>query len=164
MRSLRMGAVALFSIGMFALSAGPAPAVSGEPSWGRHGGQHIAGQYSGTVTDSALGYGSATANIATTQVSAGGWFNFTFGSATYANALAGETGFRGVEGVFVATIGSVACNFAFRGRYDASGNTLTGQYKAVNGCSGESGSFSLTEQCYYDQSRDVRHDNGLMRC
>lgn len=164
MRFLRASAATLFVLGILALSAGAAPAVPVHADWGRHANDRIAGQYSGSVTDSTLGTGNAVANFATTYGSVGGYFGFTFGSATYTSPASAAADFRDVQGVFVATIASVACSFAFRARYDSSSNTLDGEYKAVNGCSGESGSFSLTEQCYYDEQRDARRDNGLMHC
>lgn len=158
----RLGA-ALFALGVLALSAGPAPAVQ-QPMWHGHG-ENLTGQYSGSVSDSALGTGTAVANFAGLPGALGGYFAFTFGSATYTNAVSAYASWGGTAGVFVATIGSSACAFAFKASYNPSSFVLNGKYKAVNGCSGESGTFSVTQQCYYDeQYQDLRRANGLAHC
>jgi hypothetical protein len=130
--------------------------------------------YSGSVTDSALGTGTAVANLAASGGTGqgdplGGWMSFTFGSATYNNPTAaaprgqgdgGEGGYirymdgggnNMIHGRFVMSIGSVACTFHYVAGFTTSSFTLNGQYKAVNGCSGENGTFSLTQQCFYQQ-------------
>lgn len=167
MKYLRTGSAILFALGMVVLSAGPAPAA--QPYWGHGhggGGQNLSGQYSGTVTDSSLGSGSAVANFAATEESLGGWFGFTFGTTAYSNPSSSSSGRGGTEGVFIMTIGSTACSFVFRAQFDRSSSTLNGKYKAVNGCSGENGTFSLTQQCYYDERGDSarRLAGGPSRC
>jgi hypothetical protein len=162
MKYLSRWSAALFALGIFALSASPAPAV--QPM--RHGGQNLTGQYSGSVSDSVLGTGTAVANFAGLADALGGYFGFTFGSATYANAASTYASWGGVAGVFVATIASNACTFAFKASYNPSSFELDGKYKAINGCSGESGTFSLTQQCYYDEQwqNGLRRANGLQHC
>jgi hypothetical protein len=163
MKHLRYSVAALFALATLALTAGPAPAV--QTAWGHHGGSEIAGQYSGSVTDSVLGTGTAVANLASAGSSVGGWYGFTFASTTYSNPTAAEGGWRGIEGTFVATIASSSCIFAYRASYDSSSFELNGKYKAISGCSGQNGSFSLTEQCYYSERGDIRRDGGhLMGC
>jgi hypothetical protein len=164
MKTLRGCAAFLFVLGAIGMSAGPAPALTA-PAGFDHRGPNLTGQYSGTVSDSSLGSGAATANFAGGDGTLGGWFGFTFGSATYSNPAVAWTDRDGVRGTFVATIGSTACSFDFRASYDPSGFTLSGAYRAVGrACSGESGSFSLTQQCYYKIERGVRRDNGLGHC
>jgi len=170
---------ALFALGLIAMSAGPAPALQ-TPAWQRGGGQNLSGQYSGSVSDSVLGTGTAVANLTGVGVALGGYFVFTFGSANYDNpTIAGggrdalqANGYRGggrgdVFGVFEATIASTACEFAYSASYSTSSTALTGNYKAVNGCSGETGTFTLTQQCYYSSGRERsvrREGGGLGRC
>jgi hypothetical protein len=170
---------ALFALGLIAMSAGPAPALQ-TPAWQHGGGQNLSGQYSGSVSDSVLGTGTAVANLAGAVGALGGYFVFTFGSANYDNpTIAGggrdglqPNGYRGggrgdVFGVFEATIASTACEFAYSASYGSSDSTLTGNYKAVSGCSGETGSFTLTQQCYYSGGREHsvrREGGGLGRC
>jgi hypothetical protein len=170
---------ALFALGLIAMSAGPAPALQ-TPAWQHGNGQNLTGQYSGSVSDSVLGTGTAVANLAGAGGGLGGYFVFTFGSANYDNpTIAGDgrdglepNGYRGggrgdVFGVFEATIASTACEFAYSASYSTSGNGLTGKYKAINGCSGETGTFSLTQQCYYSSGREHsvrREGGGLTHC
>lgn len=145
------------------MSAGPAPAgVAAQ--WQRHE-RNLSGQYSGTVSDSTFGSGTATADFAALYGTLGGWLSFTFGSTTYMLAAVSSSEGNGVRGVLANTIGSTACSFAFKATYDASSNTLDGTYRAINGCSGENGSFSLTQQCYYqERGSDLRRDAGIMHC
>jgi hypothetical protein len=169
---------ALFAFGLIALSAGPAPAQQA-PAW-QHGhgyGQNLSGQYSGSVSDSVLGTGTAIANFIGAGGGLGGYFNFTFGSTTYSNptiaggrdGLAPNGGWGGngnVDGAFESTIASSACTFIYSASYSTSGYSLTGKYKAVNGCSGETGTFTLAQQCYYSNGREhsVRRDGGPGHC
>lgn len=175
----------LFAFGLIALSAGPAPAVT-TPAWGHGhghgGGQNLSGQYSGSVTDSTLGTGTAVANLVGAGVGLGGYFGFTFASTTYTNpTLAGGFGWNAMQpkqtqpswgsgggnvyGVFESTIASAACEFSYSASYSPSDYTLTGSYQAVNGCSGESGTFTLTQSCYYSGKQyGLRRDSGLSSC
>lgn len=175
MKYLPRCAAALFAFSLIALSAGPAPAVV-MPAHGHGGGSNLSGQYTGTVTDSVLGTGTASANFAGAPGGLGGWIAFTFGTAVYANPTIagpdfsggqgdwGRGGGGGVRGIFVATVASTACTFGFKASYDASSFVLSGEYKAVNGCSGENGSFSLTQQCYYQERGSLRRNVGLGGC
>lgn len=166
---------ALFAFGLIALSAGPAPALQ-TPAWQHGNGQNLTGQYSGSVSDSVLGSGTAIANLAGSGGGLGGYFVFTFGSANYDNpTIAGggrndlqANGYRGggdVFGTFESTIASAACEFHYSASYSASNNELTGSYKATNGCSGQTGTFTLTQQCYYSGGRHhgMRREGGGIR-
>jgi hypothetical protein len=163
---------ALFAFAPIALSAGPAPAV--QTAW-QQSHHKISGQYSGSVSDSVLGPGTAIANfVGDGSGGLGGYFVFTFGSASYDNpTIAGGRdglqpdwgGGRGdVIGAFESTIASASCRFSYSASYSPLDHGLTGNYKAVNGCSGETGSFALTQQCYYKGGQHgVRRDGGGIR-
>jgi hypothetical protein len=177
MKYLPRSLATLFAFGLVALSAGAAPALQ-TPAWQRDNGQNLTGQYSGSVSDSVLGSGTAIANFVGAGGGLGGYFVFTFGSANYDNpTLAGgrdalqDNGYRDghadVLGTFESTIASTACEFAYSASYRSSDNELKGRYKAVNGCSGETGRFTLTQQCYYisGKERSVRREGGgLTHC
>jgi hypothetical protein len=167
---------ALFAFGLIALSAGPAPALQ-TPAW-QQGHQNLSGQYSGSVSDSVLGSGTAIANLVGAG-GLGGYFVFTFGSANYDNPTIaadgrdglvpseGRGGHGDVFGAFESTIASTTCEFYYSASYRSSDNELTGSYKAVNGCSGETGSFTLTQQCYYSSGKQHgvrREGGGLAHC
>lgn len=164
MKYLPRLSAAFFALGIIALSASPAPAV--QQAWHGHGGENLTGQYAGSVSDSALGTGTAVANFAGLAGSLGGYLGFTFGSATYTNVVSSYGSWGGVAGVFVATVASNACTFAFKASYNSSSFQLNGKYKAINGCSGENGTFSVTQQCYYDEQwqKDLRRAGGLQHC
>ncbi|HEY1882918.1 MAG TPA: hypothetical protein VGG51_07755 [Candidatus Cybelea sp.] len=164
MKYLRLYTAALFAFGIFALSAGPAPAVPVNVNLFNNGNRNLTGQYAGSVTDSVTGTGSASANFAGLGENLGGYFAFSFGTASYSNAASAQNTAHGMEGVFVATIASTACSFSFHARYSGSNNRLRGQYQAVNGCSGEHGTFSLKQQCFYNENNDIRGAAGLRPC
>ena len=164
MKHLRMYTAVFFALGIVALSAVPATAVPVRVDGGRHGNRNLTGQYSGSVTASVLGTGTAVANFAAFDESLGGYFGFTFGSATYSNATSAANSSRGMEGAFVATIANAACTFSFNARYNLSSHELNGRYKAIDGCAGEKGSFSLTQQCFYNVPGELRIDAGLRQC
>lgn len=207
----------LFALSLIALSTGPAPAVI-SPMWGNHGKQkNISGMYSGSISDSVFGTGTAVANVVQTvglsgsgsgsgdlrpldcggggdvraldcggggAVSIGGYLNSTFGSTTYTSPLSasqssgggGGGGSNGqwlggplkhgrgggaddLQGIFVTIIASVACSFAFKASFDSSSFVLSGTYHAIVGCSGDNGTFSLTQQCYYHEL-NLRRNTG----
>lgn len=128
-------------------------------------GANLSGQYAGTVSDSSLGSGTATADLIAGSGGLGGLLGFTFGNSSYGNpALAGTTR-QGLRGEFEATIGSMACRFSFKAIFDRSKDRLRGDYTAVSsGCSGENGTFTLKQQCFYATQGDVRRNGGLMQC
>lgn len=164
MKYIRLYTAAFFAFSVFAMSAGPAPAVAVNVNSSDHGLRNLSGQYSGSVSDSILGTGSAAANFAGQAENFGGYFGFTFGTVLYTDAASAARTPRGMEGLFVATIASTACSFSFRANYHGSNNRLSGRYQAVVGCSGEHGTFSLTQQCFYNEGTDIRSNAGLRQC
>ncbi len=164
MKYIRLYTAAFFAFGIFALSAGAAPAVPVNANSSDHGFRNLSGEYSGSVTDNVLGTGTAAANFAGQGESLGGYFGFTFGTALYSNAASAARTSRGMEGLFVATIASNACSFTFRANYHGATNRLSGRYQAVIGCGGEHGTFSLTQQCFYNEGTDIRSNAGLRQC
>jgi hypothetical protein len=54
-----------------------------------------------------------------------------------------------LNGAEVANINSSVCSFTMSATYHPSSLVLSGTYKAVHGCVGESGTFTLTKGCYY---------------
>jgi hypothetical protein len=183
MKHLCRCAATLFAFSLIALTTGPAPAVI-RPTWGGSGKQNISGMYSGSVSDSALGTGTAVANFVETGGTGGnqigGYLNSTFGSATYTSPVESLSRHRGggqggngqwqggalddrggaLLGIFETIVGSAACTFAFKANFDSSSYELSGEYRAIVGCSGESGTFLLTQQCYYAQRGDLRRNTG----
>lgn len=127
---------------------------------------NVAGQYAGRVDGGALGNGHARGSISQFGDSVGGPLAYTFASGKRANAAAATLQSDGsMHGTMVATVGTVACTFKFSANYDKSTHKLSGSYRAVHECSGDSGTFSLDEKCYYVLRSDIRRDiGGLMPC
>jgi hypothetical protein len=111
--------------------------------------QNISGDYSGTMTDGQNGNSTATGTLAQTGSNAGGSIVSTGGNQTltYQMAVAIDSNDR-ITGSMVTDLPAGAqCSFAFTGAYDATTNVLSGNYTAVSGCSGDTGSFALTQTC-----------------
>lgn len=132
---------------------------------------NVAGEYAGRVAGGSSGNGRARASISESGSSVGGPIAYTFASGKRVNAAAATLESDGsLHGTMVATVGSAACTFRFSATYDTSTHKMSGSYRAVNRCPGESGTFSLDEKCYYDlragvRDGDARRDiGGLMRC
>ena len=114
---------------------------------------NVAGQYNGTVHDRVFGNGAALGDFSQTGSSVGGRLEFTIGSRTLVNSVALVLSHsNALSGTGIATIGNAACTFAITSSYDATNFKLTGNYSATHGCAGQSGSFTLNEDCFYHQS------------
>lgn len=125
---------------------------------------NVAGQYAGSVNDGSLS-GRARASISQYGGSVGGPIAYAFPSQKRANSAAGTLQGSSLRGTMVATVGSVACTFKFSATYDNSTHTLSGSYRAVHDCSGDSGTFTLNEKCYYVLRAEIRRDvGGLKPC
>jgi hypothetical protein len=119
--------------------ATPAPALA-----------NVAGQYRGTVSDSAFGAGKALGDFSQSGASVGGRLQLTYASQKILNSVALTLKKSGsIAGSATATIGNAACTFAVTATYDSTTFRLTGNYSASTGCSGQSGSFAMREICSY---------------
>jgi hypothetical protein len=121
--------------------------------------RNVSGQYSGTITDSTFGTGSASATLAQYQHVVGGALTASMGSVQLSNsiavqatgaALAGKNaGPLPLVGAQAGSVNGNTCSFTLTATYTGSSNTLNGTYQAVHGCAGESGTFALTQDCSY---------------
>jgi hypothetical protein len=112
---------------------------------------NVAGQYSGVVHDSTLQKGSATITLTQSGMAAGGTFNAIYSSSksvqsVVALSLSGRANLRGTS---VGTVVSATCTFNEQAVYHPATYRLTGSYTAIHGCSGETGTFAVKEECYY---------------
>jgi hypothetical protein len=146
------------------------------PAWVRND----AGEYSGTVQDSILGNGFAEASLMQDRHSIGGILTETINNKNYTNALVATTedgrGLVGAEAATVPPVGSSPCTFSVRAKYDPNTAVLSGTYTAAQGCSGDSGSFSLNEGCSFSRHGltngtpvliggvRVKPDHGITQC
>jgi hypothetical protein len=125
---------------------------------------NIGGQYVGTSQDSLSGKGHVTGSFAQRKNTAGGWLSFAYSNLAFRTSTVTAVSGTSVSSVSVATIDNVACTFDVTGKYDASTNRLTGSYKAVHGCTGDHGTYTLKQKCYYVQAEDVRPEVGGRPC
>jgi hypothetical protein len=124
---------------------------------------NLRGQYAGTVNDSLYGSGRIYAQLVQDHNAVAGTITFTYGSTT----------FRG-PGVFLlkgttltgtgqsATLSLVPCTISETVTY--SNHSLTGSYKAVRGCSGDNGTFTMKEYCQYVSDSIAEPRFGLKHC
>ncbi|HEY3674831.1 MAG TPA: hypothetical protein VGK84_02455 [Candidatus Tumulicola sp.] len=108
----------------------------------------IPGQYIGRATDTKFRHGKLRADLSQAGKAVGGDFKFKFKKPVNGSVALGVAK-NDLAGVMTATIGSQACTFTMSATYDPQAYTLDGSYAAKNGCSAESGTFTLEEQCYY---------------
>ena len=126
--------------------------------------RNLSGQYAGTIKDSIHGKSKASANFAqsgralggtTTAPSASGWQ-----AAVSAWTIEGDT----LHGQGVSSASSETCTISETATYSPATHRLAGSYHAVHGCSGDTGSFTLKQQCFYARAGDdIRTDTGGLR-
>lgn len=127
---------------------------------------NFSGQYSGTFKDSAYGKGKASASYSQFHSALGGPLTITYKSKTVSSSVAQTVSGNTVNGSSVRETGSLYCTFSETASYSAKTRVWSGSYKAVYGCSGETGTFSLKQQCYYrgTVTEDIRPDGGARPC
>lgn len=109
----------------------------------------IAGQYQGTGNDSQYGKGQGAADLSQSGKAVGGALGFDYQPQKVAGSAALIDKAGSLAGTMSATIGSDTCSFTVAATYNDQKFTLDGTYTAKHGCSGETGTFKLKEQCYY---------------
>ncbi len=127
---------------------------------------NISGDYSGTMNDSVGGAGTATGTLAQHGNSAGGAITDveSGGTITAQMSLAITTS-NSVSGAMVVDYpGGATCTFKTSGTYNAGTNVLSGTYTAVTNCSGQTGTYSLTQLCHDTVTSSVVHPDGNPKC
>ena len=162
---------ALFSAGVLTLialvalngcsSGSVAPAASTpQPS-------NISGDYSGTMQDAQGGSGTASATLAQTGTTAGGTITVKETGQTIAAQISlAMTSSDSVSGSMVIDFANgTTCTFSTTGNYNSTTAVLSGSYTAVTNCTGDSGTYSLTQQCT-DTITSARHRDttGIAEC
>ncbi|HLI96935.1 MAG TPA: hypothetical protein VKT72_12740 [Candidatus Baltobacteraceae bacterium] len=130
-------------------STSPSPAVSpsAPPSV-----PNISGDYIGTMTDAVAGNGAAKGTLAQNGANAGGDVALTGSSASItAQFSLTATTANSVSGAIVIDYASgTTCTFSTTGTYTNNGTNsavLSGTYTAVTNCTGDTGSYTLNQQC-----------------
>lgn len=109
---------------------------------------NLSGLYAGTVNDSLYGSGRIYAQLVQYRSAVGGNFSFTYGSTTFGSPgvflLKGST----LTGLgMTANLSLVPCTVSENAMHSNVG--LNGSYKAVRGCSGDNGTYTMQEYCRY---------------
>jgi hypothetical protein len=125
---------------------------------------NLSGEYAGTVSDSLYGSGQSDAELVQYQNAVGGTTILEFAGSTVfidpdAFLFKGTTLTGTAEG---ATLSGVLCTMSETATY--SDGHLTGSYKAVSGCSGESGSFTMKEACKYVPNPPLEQRFAIKNC
>jgi hypothetical protein len=147
MRRVAFNAVFLTLVSVATLagcsSGSSTPAATPTPS-------NISGDYSGTVQDGHGGSGTAAGTLAQSGFDAGGAITITEAATTLTAQLSLTlTTSNATSGSMVIDYpnNGPTCTFNTTGTYNPSTNVLSGSYTAVTNCSGDSGTYSLTQQC-----------------
>jgi hypothetical protein len=124
---------------------------------------NLSGEYAGTVSDSVFGSGKIYGELLQYHDAVGGDFLLEYGSTVFAPPVAfllkGTTLTGTGEG---ATLSGGPCTMSEIATYG--NHSLTGSYKAVNGCSGESGTYTMKEYCRYVTNSIAEPRRSLKTC
>lgn len=125
-------------------SAAPSPVPTSTPSV-----SNISGDYTGTTQDAQGGAGTANATLAQNGTSAGGAITIKQSAVTVtAQVSLSITTSNALSGAMVIDYpNGTTCTFSTSGAYNATTNVLSGSYTAVTNCAGDTGTYSLTQQC-----------------
>jgi hypothetical protein len=114
---------------------------------------NMSGDYLGTIQDAQGGTGNAKGTLAQHGGNAGGGIKdketnktFTVEFSITVNSSNSTTGAMVVDYPPLQT--GPVCTFSTTGAYDPTTNTLSGSYTAVTGCTGDTGTYTLTQQCH----------------
>ncbi|MBV9332434.1 MAG: hypothetical protein JO146_00350 [Candidatus Eremiobacteraeota bacterium] len=125
----------------------------------------LSGDYVGKFTDGAYGAGKATASYSQSQSSVGGILTVKYAKSTVALSVALVAQGSSVNGTTVAGTGSLYCTFSTTSTYDSKTHVMSGSYSAVYGCTGDGGTFTLKQKCYYKGANEtVLPANGPKPC
>lgn len=125
--------------------------------------RNYSGQYAGIVHDSLNGKGGITASFAQYQTAIGGSMTQSEGSRSSTMSVSfAVTNATTFTGSAASEIGSAVCVYTIGGRYNTATHRLKGSYQAVSGCSGETGTFTMKQKCYYAR-QGMQHDVGGLR-
>jgi hypothetical protein len=127
---------------------------------------NLSGQYVGKFMDIAYGTGKAKASYTQYQNVVGGTLTIKYANSTVTSAVALTASGSTTNGTTIAAHSSFYCAFSTTGKYDPKTGVVSGSYQAVRGCTGDSGTFTLKQQCYYKYkgSEDIRPAIGPRGC
>lgn len=165
MKIIKAVSAVLFLSGSIALAGCNTNSTTPTPST-----TNVAGQYSGTIQDSVLNSAPATATLNQSGRNVTGTMTIGTGVGAPTGTLALTlSNSNSLTGTMNLQIGSVNCTFNTTGQYSTSSYVWSGNYTAQSGCNGETGTFTMTEQCSLSpgssgQSVDRARPLGLKPC
>lgn len=138
-----IAAAAITALSACNSSSSPAPAPSVA---------NISGDYAGTMTDAQGGAGTATATLAQHGASAGGAITDVQASGTITAQISlAITPSNALSGAMVVDYpNGTTCTFSTAGTYSNGASAtpqISGSYTAVTNCNGDTGTYTLTQQC-----------------
>ncbi len=138
-----------------------------QSSFGQEAGNaSLSGIYTGKRHDSVQGTSKVQLYLSQSQSALGGALVFAEGSQGLAAVIAWTASGNTVSGngVGPAPSGSGLCTFAMIGTRKY--RRLNGSYSATYGCSGQTGTFTLWRNCYFQGtgSEAIRPESGVQPC
>lgn len=124
---------------------------------------NLRGEFAGTVDDSLFGSGQIYGDLVQYHNAVGGNFTFTYGSTEFGTPHVFLLNGAKLSGAGEsATLALDPCTVSETATHSNHG--LTGSYKAVSGCSGDNGTFTMNESCRYGTSSFELAGPGLKAC
>jgi hypothetical protein len=126
--------------------------------------RNLSGQYGGTIIDKPGGMGKLSASLAQYKSAMGGSFRAKSGTSTKSYLVAFSISTGNTLGGTIIFAKTPTCTLITSAKYDTKTLMLSGKYKALNGCTGESGTYAVKQKCYYVLNGAIRPENGLKQC
>lgn len=127
--------------------------------------QNLSGEYAGKVKDNVYGSGTASAFYAQYGNSLGGGLKLAFKTTTIILSVALTVSGNTTRGSTAGGLGSDYCTSSTKSKYNKKTDVVSGSYATVYGCTGEKGTFSLKQQCYFKGigPQDIRPEAGSIK-
>jgi hypothetical protein len=127
---------------------------------------NLSGEYAGKFMDIAYGTGKAKASYTQYQNAVGGILTIKYSGSTLTTSVALNVNGSSTNGTTVAVASGFYCAFSTSGTYDPKTGVMSGSYQAIHGCTGDGGTFTLKQQCFfkYKGSEDIRPEVGPKSC
>jgi hypothetical protein len=118
---------------------------------------NMSGDFGGLMQDVQNGTGSATATFAQHGNNVGGAITIVRPSGTVtADASFTISTTNTIAGTLVIDYPTQQCTYTTTGSFDPNSNTLTATFSAITNCTGDTGSFTLTQSCSATVDSDAR--------
>ncbi|HEV3155104.1 MAG TPA: hypothetical protein VGZ02_14945 [Candidatus Baltobacteraceae bacterium] len=156
-----------FTAALFTAAALLLTACNGSTSTAPPAPPNVSGDYTGSVQDAQMGSGNVTGTLAQHGNSAGGAMTMPVSGGTLnfqmSLALSPNNSMSGSIVVNLPNNGP-ACTFSTTATYDPTNNVISGTYTAVSNCAGDTGSYTLNQQCVDTATSVGRRTMGLHKC